>query len=116
MPTYLINAGSKQPLSRIYGCWNSGMEEDEARAHIIKRFGAEYEPEFNHVWTNLEAEFGGGCIPVSPRRTDAQLLRDMEEETSPMHKQHKRAYLDWKGVTGKGARLREILANEGDRA
>ena len=112
MPTYLTDAPNNTPRGRIYGCWNSGLEKDEARAHIIKRFGVGQDAELDRIWADLEAEFGGGCIPPSPGKTEAQLLREMEEEPEGMFKDQKRAYLDWKGVTGKGARLRNILAEQ----
>lgn len=116
MPTYLLDVPHNTPLYEIMRSWNGGWEKDRVRAELKRRYGEGHDQLLEQTWSGLEAELGDACIPVTRGKTPEDYLRKLEAETCPMRRGQLKAYLDWKGITGPGAQLRSILADQGAQA
>jgi len=71
--------------------WNSGMTVEDAE----KRF----KTDLSHFFKDFEKRYGCKSIPIS----------DMHEGGRFRTKTLTPEYMNWKGLTGSGARLREII-------
>lgn len=100
-PIYLDTLPSGSLLARVAREWNSGQVLESA----IERLGVWHNADpqrVREIWSRLEAQYGDAPIGWSPA------MRARSERVSRKNP----AYSDWKGWTGPGQQLREILAAE----
>ena len=93
MSTYLSDHKHNSHYGRVMREWNAGSSLREARFRLWVWYRLSVSVT-EKIWDELEAEFGGRSIPILPPRK--------EVNTDP-------AYLEWKGITGPGKQLRDMI-------
>ena len=82
-------------FTKAQAAWNSGMDDKEAEARGFKR-----------DFIAFREKYGCACIPLS------DVLRrrpPTEKELNTLVGQGKMTYGQWKGITGPGQQLREMV-------
>lgn len=110
MPTYLMDAKPNTPKHEIFRAWNAGWDKEQVRSEIVRRYGKGGDADLDTVWAHLQNEFGEAAMPILPKRSDADLLREMNQTANAMRRQELEDYLSWKGVIGSGAQLRQVAS------
>jgi hypothetical protein len=106
---------AKTEILKIRGCWNAGDTLSEAFQSLHKRFGFENKRVLINEWKKLKKKWGCKSIPVpflievepNLRRwnslTESKLNADVGGGMT---------YGAWKGITGPGKLLKDILEQE----
>lgn len=99
MHIYLDTLKPGSLTARVAREWNSGQELDEAIQRLTQRYGAAPQ-EIRAIWAQLRQQCGDASIGWSPA---SRTRREAEPGKDP-------AYCLWKGWSGPGQQLRELLA------
>jgi hypothetical protein len=102
---------------RIRLCWQNGLTLSQAAKRLKNRWGFENIPMLIKEWREMKRRFGCCSLPLGylngwnkPRRSpeqDAEILN--QAVTIPMFGT---TYGNWKGITGPGKQLREMLRKQ----
>lgn len=101
MNIYLDTLQPGSLTARVAREWNSGQELEDTVQRLTQWYGADPQ-QIREIWAQLRQQYGDASIgwsPASRTRREAELRKDP-------------AYCLWKGWSGPGQQLRELLAAE----
>lgn len=99
MNIYLDTVEMGSLTGRVVREWNSGQELDDAIQRLTTRYNAD-PAAIRTVWAQLERQYGVASVTWSPAAKARQAARARQYPE----------YCNWKGWSGPGRQLREIVA------
>lgn len=108
----------KDPIAAIRRCWNAGMTLSRA-SKFLKQHGIDDTKLLIAEWRQMKKLFGCRCAPLSyvnnwsnSNQTQKPTESELSAPVSPYGLYGNGTYGDWKGITGPGALLKQILEKE----
>lgn len=103
-------------IKAIRMCWQNDLTLSQASSRLKARYGIENNTKLIAEWRKMRQLFGHSSLPLSYlhgcRPRPAQPPTQQELDTPVGNMPGGRTYGDWKGITGPGKRLRELLKSD----